>query len=136
VYFVGVSAWLYYICAFFVIVPAFYETHHFALLVGPLPVLLFTIFFCSNARVRALVHAWLASRGQGVSAAAGVAALIDRQRGPSGYHCRGAATPARGLLRSSRERRVLELRPLGSLDEHGQSRRARLDRCICLAQLV
>mmetsp|Transcript_7563 Transcript_7563/g.17994 ORF Transcript_7563/g.17994 Transcript_7563/m.17994 type:complete len:253 (-) Transcript_7563:1351-2109(-) len=60
----------------------------------------------------------------------------DRERAPQRCHCRGAAASALGLRRITRGGRVHQFGALEPLYEHGGARRARLDRCICLAQLV
>jgi hypothetical protein len=71
--------WVSYLCAFGAIVPAFYSTTLFAQALGQQFVLVPVVVFCSDARVRSRVHAMLAAIGGGVSAAAGVAALIGGQ---------------------------------------------------------
>jgi len=66
-----------YICAYGAIIPAFYTTSIFAEVLG-LHIVLSgaVVIFCLSARLRLRVHAWLSAIGDGVSAAAGVAALM------------------------------------------------------------
>ncbi|KAJ1640177.1 hypothetical protein T492DRAFT_1139068 [Pavlovales sp. CCMP2436] len=94
VYGICLVAWLGLIFVYSAILPAFYQTQVFSTMAAPVPGLFIATFFCSNTRVRALVHAWLAARGQGVSAAAGVAALIGNA------HPKDAIAEGRRRLRS------------------------------------
>ncbi|KAJ1621462.1 hypothetical protein T492DRAFT_847029 [Pavlovales sp. CCMP2436] len=76
VYSASACAWLIFVAAYGAIVPAWRTTTMFAGMVGFLFLWAPVTVFAFSTRVRARVHAWLAARGHGVSAAAGVAALI------------------------------------------------------------
>jgi len=76
IYSASACAWLIFVAAYGAIVPAWRTTTMFAGLVGMLFLWVPVTVIAFSTRVRARVHAWLAARGHGVSAAAGVAALI------------------------------------------------------------